>query len=99
VLTTRPSRQMIDFSAFGSLKDAALTDRDQKAIDSLRKNFGERTFERGNLDTGILKRLGQRGVIEHVAGRGNDPKATFKLTPKGLGKVPTRRGKVGHAAA
>lgn len=86
-VNSRTSRTPIDFSKFGSLPQAALTDRDQKAIEALRKQFGPRSFERGNLDAGIIRRLGERGVIQHVSGSDVDPKAQFKLTRKGLGQA------------
>jgi hypothetical protein len=87
VVNARPSRQAIDYSKFGTLTQAPLTARDEAAIASFRKEFGPKAFERGNLDTGILRRLGERGVIVHVDGSAVDPKATFKLTAKGLGKA------------
>jgi hypothetical protein len=81
-LNTRPSRQPINFKAFGSIPDAALTDRDHKLLKALREQFASKEFERANLDTGILRRLGERGFIKHVSGTEVAPDATFKLTGK-----------------
>lgn len=74
------SRVAIDFARFGTLKDAPMTDRDRKNLDAFRNEFGNKQFERGNLDTGIIKRLGERGMLVHVKGSPVDPKATFKLS-------------------
>lgn len=74
------SRVAIDFARFGTLKDAPMSDRDRKNLDAIRNEFGSKQFERGNLDTGIIRRLGERGKLVHVKGSPVDPKATFKLT-------------------
>jgi hypothetical protein len=78
----RVSRTPIDASRFGSLMDAPLTERDQKNLAALRSQFAGRQFERGNLDAGILRRLGERGYIQHVSGGNNDANAVFKLTAR-----------------
>jgi hypothetical protein len=71
---------MIDSSRFGSLMDAPLTERDQKNLSALRSQFGGKAFQRANIDAGILRRLGERGYVEHVSGTGNEATATFRLT-------------------
>jgi hypothetical protein len=80
LLNTRASRQPINLKKFGTLVNAHLTHRDNEAIASLRKQFGRNPFTRANLDTGILRRLGERGIIAHVSGSEVDPSATFRLT-------------------
>lgn len=94
-LNTRVSRTPVQIERFGSLLDAPMTDRDQKNLEAIRKEFGSSNFERRNIDTGILKRLGERGCLVHVAGTAVDPKATFKLTAKGLGRPEPRARKAG----
>ena len=84
VANSRASRTSIDYSKFGSLPNAKMTDRDRKAYAALESEFGKRQFERANVDAGILKRLGERGYIAHVDGAANDPLARFKLTGKKL---------------
>lgn len=74
------SRTPIPVDRFGTLTSAPLTERDQKNLDALRKQFGGKHFERGNLDAGILRRLGERGYIEHVRGASNEATAVFRLT-------------------
>ena len=84
VTNTRASRTEVDYSKFGTMGDAKLTDRDRKAIEALRGEFGNRQFERANVDAGILRRLGERGFIAHVKGAPTDPLAVVKLTGKKL---------------
>lgn len=79
---TRVSRTKIDHTRFGTLKDAPMTDRDIKALDALRGQFGNKAFPRANVDAGILRRLGERGYVQHVQGSEVDPMATFKLTAR-----------------
>jgi hypothetical protein len=74
------SRTPIDSSRFGTLLDAKMTERDIKNLAAMRAQFGHRQFERGNLDAGILRRLGERGYVTQVSGGHNDANAVFKLT-------------------
>jgi len=85
-LNARPSKTAIDFGKFGSLLDAALTDRDRKSLASIRREFQKKTFVRANVDAGILRRLGERGLLEHVGGSNVAPDATFKLTARAFSK-------------
>jgi len=84
VTNTRASRTEVDYSKFGTMADAKLTDRDRKAITALQGEFGQRQFARANVDAGILRRLGERGYIAHVKGAPTDPLAVVKLTGKKL---------------
>lgn len=86
VLNARASRTAINFSAFGSLTQAPLTDRDRKSLHDLRQAFQKKVFQRGNLDTGILRRMGERGYLEHVEGSNVSADATFRLTAKAFTK-------------
>jgi len=83
-VTSRISRTPIDFSRFNTLPEAKLTPRDRSAIDDLASTYGKKQFQRGNLDTGILRRLGARGIIAHVKGNDVSQETTFKLTATGL---------------
>ena len=87
VANERLSRTAINYDKFGTLKDAAMTDRDQKALQALRDEFGKNVFTRANLDAGIIRRLGERGRLEHVGGSPVDPLAKFRLTKLGLGQA------------
>lgn len=78
-LNARASRTSINFKAFGSLPNAHLTDRDNKNIAALKGEFGKGPFQRGNIDSGVLRRLGERGIIAHVSGSDVDPQATFRF--------------------
>lgn len=84
VSNTRVSTTPIDYSKFGTLPNAKLTPRDREAIAALDSEFGKRQFERANIDAGIIRRLGERGYVEHVSGASNEPTAMFKLTGKKL---------------
>lgn len=79
-LNARPSKTPINFGKFGTLLEAALTDRDRKSLAAIRDEFNKGKFARSNVDAGVLRRLGERGLIEHVAGSDVAPDATFKLT-------------------
>lgn len=81
-VNTRVSRTKIDSTRFGSLADAPLTERDQQNLAALRSQFGGKQFVRANIDAGILRRLGERGYVEHVSGGMNEATATFRLTNK-----------------
>ncbi len=83
-ITSRMSRTPIDFSRFNTIADAKLTARDRSAINDLASTYGKRQFQRGNLDTGILRRLGARGIIAHVSGSDVSLETRFKLTPLGI---------------
>lgn len=83
-LNARPSKTPIDFGKFGSLADKALTDRDRESIAAIRAEFQGKQFSRSNVDAGILRRLGERGYLAHVAGSDVSPLATFKLTSKAM---------------
>lgn len=78
----RISRTQIDASRFGSRANDPLTERDRKNLETFRSQFGNKAFQRSNLDAGILRRLGERGYIAHVSGAGNEATATYKLTGK-----------------
>lgn len=79
---TRLSRTPIDATRFGSLADAPLTERDQKNLTALTAMFGKKQFTRANIDAGIIRRLGERGFVEHVSGAANEATACFKLTSR-----------------
>lgn len=79
VINGEPSKRPLDFSTFGTMRDAKLTQRDLDSIEALRSEFGRNRFERGNLDVGVLRRLGERGKLIYVSGGAMDPNAKFKL--------------------
>lgn len=91
-LNTRVSRTPVDLGRFGAFPNATMTARDQASVEALRKQFGTKNFERRNLDAGVLRRLGERGCIEHVSGDEVSANTSFKLTRKGLG-LPEARAK------
>jgi hypothetical protein len=80
------SRTKVDPAVFNSNPKANVTARDQAAINALRKQFGNKAFERRNIDAGILRRLMERGLAKHVAGDPNTLTGTFALTKAGLGQ-------------
>ena len=82
VTNTRATKTEINFSTFGTRVDLAMTDRDITSLEGLRKTFEQRVFPRANIDAGIIRRLGERGFIEHVSGSGVAPDATFKLSAR-----------------
>jgi hypothetical protein len=84
VTIQRKSSTRINFSMFGSKMNAVMTARDDAAVTGLRKQYGKSVFERGNLDAGIIRRLGERGYLEHVEGHEQSPTTKFRLTTKAL---------------
>lgn len=82
VLNARPSKTALDFGKFGTLLEAQMTDRDRKSLAAIRDEFAKKQFARANVDAGILRRLGERGYLEHVAGSNVAADATFKLTAR-----------------
>lgn len=86
VMNSRASRTPIDYRKFGTLDTAPLTDRDRKSLADLRAEFKQGTFARANIDTGILRRLGERGLLAHVSGSDVAADAQFKLTARAFTK-------------
>lgn len=84
VTNSRKSNTRIQIEKFGTLTHAAMTVRDDVALSGLRKAYGDKPFARGNLDAGILRRLGERGQIEYVEGNPASATATFKLSRSAL---------------
>lgn len=82
--TSRKSRTPIPVEKFNTLPDAHLTERANAALKDIKKAYGSKTFERGNLDAGILRRLGERGYLEYVSGDPASLQCLFKLSKKGL---------------
>lgn len=87
VTNNAKSRTPVRLDLFNSLIGSALTARDEAAIKSLHETYGGGVFARGNLDTGILRRLGERGMLAHVKGSDVDPATTFKLTRTAINHV------------
>jgi hypothetical protein len=79
-VNSRQSRVAIDFSQFGSNPDQNITPRTQAVYDALKAQYGSQTFQRGNVDSAVLKFLGVKGWIAHVAGGPTDPAAQFRIT-------------------
>lgn len=77
---SRVSRTPLPLDRFGTLTDAPLTERDRENLGVLRQQFGGGKFQRANIDAGILRRLGERGFLEHVSGAANEATAVFRLT-------------------
>jgi hypothetical protein len=82
ITTTNQSRTRVILEKFGKLLDAPMTFRDQEALEGLRREFAKKPFTRSNIDTGILRRLGERGYVRHVSGSDVDPGAVFELTQR-----------------
>lgn len=78
----RVSRTAIPVDRFNTRPNDPLTERDRANLTKFRDEFGGKAFERGNLDAGILKRLGERGYLKHVSGAANEATAKFALTAK-----------------
>ena len=79
-VNARQSRVALDFSQFGTKPDQNITPRTQAVYDALRAQYGGQPFPRGNIDSGVLKFLGAKGWIRHVAGGPTDPAAQFRIT-------------------
>jgi hypothetical protein len=79
-VNARQSRVAIDFSQFGTKPDQNITPRTQAVYDALKAQYGGQPFQRGNIDSGVLKFLGAKGWISHVSGGATDPGAQFRIT-------------------
>lgn len=82
VFNARKSRTAILLEQFNTTPDAPMTNRLTAALNDLANTYNKSSFERGNLDAGVIRRLGARGYLQHVEGANTDPKAKFKLTAK-----------------
>ncbi len=87
-LNKRKSITALDLATFGTKPDYVLTERTEAVGRALRAKYGSTPFERANADAGILKYLGMKGYIEHVAGEAHSEKATFRFTKEGLKHLP-----------
>lgn len=81
---SRKSNTRVQVETFNTLLDAPMTERVNALLKDLVRTYGNKTFERGNIGAGALKRLGQRGYIEHVEGDPISATCKFKLTKKAL---------------
>lgn len=79
-VNARQSRVAIDFAQFGTKPDQNITPRTQSVYDALKAQYGGQPFQRGNIDSGVLKFLGAKGWIAHVSGGPSDPGAQFRIT-------------------
>ena len=71
---TNLSRTKIDPGCYNRYPQGNTTERDDKNLRALRDQFGVgKTFERRNLDAGIIRRLMERGYLQH---KGGSPDAT-----------------------
>jgi hypothetical protein len=86
LVNARISRTKLDPSVFNRNPKANVTQRDTDAMIALRSQFGDKPFERRNCDAGILRRLMERGLAQHVGGDCNAAVGTFRLTKAGMGK-------------
>ena len=84
VTNSRKSTTRIQIEKFGTLTHASMTVRDDVALSGLRKAYGGKAFERGNMDAGILRRLGERGHIEYIDGNPASASAKFKLSKSAI---------------
>lgn len=73
------SRTRIPIEEFGSKPDSTLTPRVNAILTAVRKEYGRKTFKRGNLDSGALKRAGWKGAIVHIGGDPSTEDCRFKL--------------------
>jgi len=80
----RPSKTVIPVAEFGSKPSMTLHQRTELALKDWKARFGNRPFQRGNLDAGVLKLLGWRGFIRHVDGDPASDKCQFVFTRDGL---------------
>ena len=76
------SKTAINISLFGKKPDAIMTERDNAALRAIKAKYAKNDFVRGDLDAGILRRLGERGYVAYVSGDAASPQAKFKLTQK-----------------
>lgn len=80
--TRRKSRTRIMVEDFNTIPDAHMTERANAALKDLKGKYAKNEFERGNLDAGIIRRLGERGFIAYVSGDTSSTQCKFKLTAK-----------------
>lgn len=69
VTNTRKSYTPVTTNNFGRFLDAPMSERDVAGLKMLVKLAGPgKIFQRKDVDAGLLRRLGERGRIQHVKG-------------------------------
>ena len=80
----RKSRTVIPVSEFGSKKDMVLTERTQAILTPMRAKYGNKPFQRGDLDAGVLKFAIWKGHVNVISGDGTSEGDTYSFTKDGL---------------
>jgi hypothetical protein len=76
------SRTKIDPARFNMYPQGNMTERDDKNLKALKATFGQKPFERRNVDAGIIRRLMERGYVRHVSGSPDAKDGMFAVTAK-----------------
>lgn len=73
----------INTTGFGQKIGDPLTSRRLDMLKNLVEHYGRRAFQRSDLDAAVLFRLGERGLIEFVAGDPSSETCQFRVTERG----------------
>lgn len=79
VTTSRKSRTALRSDDFGSAKHLVLSERDNALLTPLRRANGQKPFQRGDADVGILNRAIRKGILRHVGGDATHESAQLKF--------------------
>lgn len=82
-LNKRKSVTVLDLSVAGTKPDYILKDRSELIAETIKREYNNRPFPRGNLDAGVLKHLLWKGHIEPVSGNGGED-TVLRFTKEGL---------------
>ncbi len=78
------SKAAVKVEKFNTLVGYSLTDRDLTGLRAIKTDYNDGVFHRGNIDVGVLRRLGERGLVQYVGGDTASIDARFRLSPTGL---------------
>jgi len=82
-INKRKSRTVLDLSAFNTNPGYILKDRSELVAETIKREYGNKPFTRGNFDAGVLKFLLWKGHVEAVSGNG-DENTVLRFTKDGL---------------
>jgi len=82
-LNKRKSGTVLDLKLAGSKPDYILSERSELIGETIKREYGNKPFPRGNLDAGVLKHLLIKGFVEAVSGNGGED-TVLRFTKSGM---------------
>lgn len=74
------SKTRLPIEDFSQRPDYVLTERSLDILKPLKAKYGKKEFARGDIDAGVLKTAGWRGVLAHVSGDPASETCMLKFT-------------------